>query len=135
MLYLFETYRKSFAFWQNSKSSADNSWELIYAQFVNNNLVSSNYHVNLFQANVPFVYSLKRRNTCGFLTFSGGIKMEYWGKMGSIVSFVKLLSVSFCEHEFFKTLLTKHSWNSSPKIDSSGVNQIAVNSNSFLRHS
>ena len=34
---------------------------------------------NLFQANVPFLYSLKTR---GFLTFSGGIEMEDRLKMG-----------------------------------------------------
>ena len=33
--------------------------------------------INPFQANVPFLYSLKT----GFLTFSGGTEMEYWREM------------------------------------------------------
>ena len=50
---------------------------------------------------------LKCRKASNFLTFSGGIKMEYWGKMGSVVSFVKLPLVSYCKREFFKASLTK----------------------------
>ena len=50
---------------------------------------------------------LKCRKTSGFLTFLGGVKMEYWGKIGSVISFVKLLLVLYCKREFFKTSLTK----------------------------
>ena len=36
---------------------------------------------NPFYVNVPFLYPLKRQQTRGFLTFTGGIEMEHWGEM------------------------------------------------------
>ena len=35
--------------------------------------------INPLNPNVPFLYPLK---TSGFLTFSGGMQMEHWAKMG-----------------------------------------------------
>ena len=35
-----------------------------------------------FQPNVPYLISWKRQKALGFLTFSGGIEMEHWTKLG-----------------------------------------------------
>ena len=38
--------------------------------------------INSFEPNVPFLDSLKTSETFGFLTFSRGIEMAHWAKMG-----------------------------------------------------
>ena len=44
--------------------------------------VQSKNNINSFKCTVPFLYPLKNQKTKGFLTCSGGIKMEHWVKMG-----------------------------------------------------
>ena len=40
-----------------------------------------------FKPNAPFLYLLKHQKTKGFLTFSSGIRMEHWTKLGYSRSF------------------------------------------------
>ena len=49
---------------------------------------------NPFQANVPFLYSLKSSENHGFLTFSGGKELEHWSWMSKNIH--RAISLNFC---------------------------------------
>ena len=49
---------------------------------------------NPFQANLPFLYSLKSSENRGFLTFSGGKALEHWSWMSKNIH--RAISLNFC---------------------------------------
>ena len=40
-------------------------------------ILNESDRISLFSVNVPLLYPLKHRKTCGFLVFKGGIEVEH----------------------------------------------------------
>ena len=73
-----------------------------FAWFIRHAILRIRNVFDPFWPNGPSLYPLKTSKNFGFLTFSGGIEIEHWGKMGcylelsseaALKSFVKLIEL------------------------------------------